>query len=221
MIAGRLRWKKPGIKLSRKTGLAAFDLADGSVVFTEASSKKRASIHVVIGRQAIQEHNPGGIDVFACTPEGFTEALRAKNHTIKRALTDPKILSGIGNAYSDEILFDACMSPYKQTQKMSDQECAKLLEQIRKTLSEWVERLGEEVGEGFPDKVTAFRPEMHVHGKFKEPCDVCQTAIQRVRYASNEMNYCAVCQTGGKLLSDRSLSRLLKGDWQKTLETEE
>ncbi len=218
MIAGRLRWKKAGTKLNRKNGLAAFDFEDGSVIFTEASSKKRASMHLVIGKEAVAEHDPGGIDVFDCTLDEFIAAMTASNHTIKRALTDPKILSGIGNAYSDEILFHAQMSPYVQTQKLSEEDYAALLTTIRTTLTEWVERFREELGDGFPDKVTAFREEMCVHGKFKEPCTVCGTKIQRVRRASNEMNYCPVCQTGGKLLSDRSLSRLLKDDWQKTLE---
>lgn len=219
MIAGRLRWKKPGTKLNRKTGLAAFDFEDGCVVFTEASSKKRASMHLVLGAEAVADHDPGGIDVFSCTNEEFVSAMTAKNHTIKRALTDPKILSGIGNAYSDEILFHAKMSPYRQTQKMAEADYEALLDTIRQTLDVWTERFRNEVGDGFPDKVTAFRDEMCVHGKFKEPCTICGTKIQRVRRASNEMNYCPVCQTGGKLLSDRSLSRLLKDDWQKTLET--
>jgi formamidopyrimidine-DNA glycosylase len=219
MIAGRLRWKKPDTKLNRKNGLAAFDFDDGCLVFTEASSKKRASMHLVRGDAALAEHDPGGIDVFSCTEDEFFTAMTKNNHTLKRALTDPKILSGIGNAYSDEILFHAKMSPYRQTQKISEEAYSCLLVTIRDTLTQWVERFRNETGDGFPEKVTAFQPEVCVHGKFKEPCVVCGPKIQRVRRASNEMNYCPVCQTGGKLLSDRSLSRLLKDDWQKTLES--
>lgn len=218
MIAGRLRKQKPGAKLSRKTGLAAFDFDDFSIVLTEASSKKRASLYVVGSREELTEHDPGGIDVMSSTVADFEATLTRRNHTIKRALTDPRYLSGIGNAYSDEILHRAKMSPFKQTQLMSADEFAALHTATLDVLDEWTRRFRDEIGDGFPDKVTAFRSEMAVHGKYGEPCPVCGRKVQRVRYADNEMNYCAECQTGGKLFADRSLSQLLKKDWPKTLD---
>jgi formamidopyrimidine-DNA glycosylase len=218
MIAGRLRKKKKGAKLNRKIGLAAFDFDEFTIVLTEASTKKRASLHVVGSREELAEHDPGGIDVFDATADQFQAALTRNNHTIKRALTDPRYLSGIGNAYSDEILHRARMSPFKLTQSMSDEEFEHLHAVTKAVLREWTDRLRGEIGDGFPDKVTAFRPEMAVHGKYGEPCPVCGREVQRVRYAENEMNYCAECQTGGKLLADRSLSRLLKKDGPKTID---
>lgn len=219
MIAGRIRKRKAGAKLSRKTGLAAFDFDGFTLVLTEASSKKRASLYVVGSRDGLADHDPGGIDVMSSTVEQFQAALTRRNHTIKRALTDPRYLSGIGNAYSDEILHHAQMSPFKQTQKsMTDADFAKLHASTREVLEVWTQRFREEVGDGFPDKVTAFRDEMAVHGKYGEPCPVCERKVQRIRYADNEMNYCAQCQTDGKLLADRSLSQLLKKDWPKTLD---
>ena len=218
MIAGRLRRKKAGAKLNRKIGLAAFDFDDFSIVLTEASTRKRASLHVVGSREELDEHDPGGIDVLGSSVDAFEAALTRNNHTIKRALTDPRYLSGIGNAYSDEILHRARMSPFKQTQSMTSEEFAELHHATIDVLTEWIERFREEIGDGFPDKVTAFRPEMAVHGKYGEPCPVCQREVQRIKYADNEMNYCAECQTDGKLLADRSLSRLLKKDWPKTLD---
>ena len=218
MIAGRLRWQKKGAKLSAKNGLAAFDFDDGTLVFTEASSKKRASIYMVADEEALAEHDRGGIDVMSSDVNSFKTAMTQKNHTLKRALTDQHILSGIGNAYSDEILFDAQLSPFKQTKTIDDELWARLHASTLKVLGEWTDRFRDELGDGFPDKVTAFRPEMNVHGKYKQPCTVCEKPIQRIRYASNESNYCANCQTAGKLLADRSLSRLLKKDWPKTLE---
>lgn len=218
MIAGRLRKRKLGAKLSRKTGLAAFDFDDFTIVLTEASSKKRASLYLVGSEEELLAHDPGGIDVMSCSAEQFKAALTQRNHTIKRALTDPRYLSGIGNAYSDEILHHANMSPFKQTQKMSDEELASLHASTLEILKLWTDRFRAEIGEGFPDKVTAFRDEMAVHGKYGEPCPACGRKVQRIRYADTEMNYCAECQTGGKLLADRSLSQLLKKDWPKTLD---
>ncbi len=218
MIAGRLRKRKAGAKLNRKTGLAAFDFDDFSIVLTEASSKKRASLYVVGSEEELAEHDPGGIDVMGSTPETFAAALSQRNHTIKRALTDPRYLSGIGNAYSDEILHRARMSPFKQTQSMSPDEYASLHAATLEVLDEFTRLFRDEIGEGFPDKVTAFRPEMAVHGKYGEPCPDCGRKVQRVRYADNEMNYCAECQTTGRLLADRSLSQLMKKDWPKTLD---
>jgi formamidopyrimidine-DNA glycosylase len=218
MIAGRLRWKKAGAVIPKKIGLAAFDFAHGTLSFTEASPKKRASIHVVQGRAALEAFARGGIDLFGASTAAFGAALRAENHTIKRALTDPAVVDGVGNAYSDEILHRARMSPFLTTQRMDDEAVARLHAAAREVLSAWIERGRAEVGEGFPDEVTAFRPEMAVHGKYKAPCPACATPVQRIRYANNEANYCPTCQTGGKLLADRSLSRLLKDDWPKTLE---
>ncbi len=217
MIAGRLRWRKPGAEVPKRNGLAAFDFPAGTVIFTEASKKKRASLHLVEGEDALAEHDRGGVEVFDCTDAEFAAAMREENHTLKRALTDPRVLSGIGNAYSDEILHRAKMSPFKQTQKLTDDELTHLLATTRQVLGEWVDRLRAEVGDGFPEKVTAFHDEMAVHGKYGQPCPVCGTKVQRIRYADNEANYCTECQTGGKLLADRGLSRLLKKNWPKTL----
>ena len=218
MIAGRLRWKPRGVKVPRRNGLAAFDFADGSLLLTEASSKKRASLYLVRGEAALAEHDPGGVEVFEVDLEGFRAGLGRKNHTLKRALTDPRLVSGIGNAYSDEILHRAGMSPFKQTARLDDEEWARLFAAVREVLREWTERLSLEIGDGFPDKVTAFRPEMAVHGRYREPCPVCETPVQRLVYADNEANYCPACQTGGRLLADRALSRLLRSDWPRTLE---
>jgi formamidopyrimidine-DNA glycosylase len=218
MIAGRLKWRPPKAKLPGKLALGAFDFDHGTLLFTEASKKKRASLHVVRGAAALADFDRGGLDVFAATPAQFAAALRADNHTIKRALTDPTVLDGIGNAYSDEILHRARMSPFKQTQQLSDAELAGLHEAAKASLTEWTERLRAQVGDGFPEEVTAFRPEMAVHGKYRQPCPVCGSPVQRIVYADNEANYCATCQTGGRLLADRSLSRLLKANWPKTLE---
>jgi formamidopyrimidine-DNA glycosylase len=218
MIAGRIRWRTAGAALSRRNGLAAFDFETGTLIFTEASRKKRASMHVVRGRDALADFDRGGLELMRSTASEFAEAMRTENHTLKRALTDQRILSGIGNAYSDEILHRAGMSPFKQTRSMSDDDLAALHRAARDVLEEWTARLRDDVGDGFPEKVTAFRPEMAVHGKYGEPCPVCGKAVQRIRYADNEANYCVQCQTGGKLLADRSLSRLLKQNWPRTLE---
>jgi len=218
MIAGRLRWKKRGEKLPAKVGLAAFDLPTGTLVFTEASPKKRASLHLVAGRAALAEFDRGGLDVFAATTPAFAERLRAERHTIKRALTDPTLFDGIGNAYSDEILHAARLSPFRMTSSITDDEVAALHQACKATLALWTQRLRDEVGDGFPDKVTAFHPEMAVHGKYGQPCPVCGTKVQRIVYADNEANYCPTCQTEGRLLADRGLSRLLKEDWPKSLE---
>jgi len=218
MIAGRLRWKNRGERLPAKVGLAAFDLPHGTLVFTEASPKKRASIHLVAGRAALAEFDRGGLDVFAATAAEFGDRLRAERHTIKRALTDPTLFDGIGNAYSDEILHAAKLSPFRMTSSITDAEIAGLHDACAATLNLWTQRLRDEVGDGFPDKVTAFRPEMAVHGKYGQPCPVCGTKVQRIVYADNEANYCPTCQTEGRLLADRSLSRLLKEDWPRSLE---
>ena len=218
MIAGRLRWKPRGAKLPGKLALAAFDFPNGTLVFTEASGKKRASLHVVAGRAALAEFDRGGLDVFAATPAEFAERLRSERHTIKRALTDPTLFDGIGNAYSDEILHAAKLSPFRMTSALSDDEIARLQRACTAQLTLWTDRLRADTGDGFPDKVTAFRPEMAVHGKYGQPCPVCGTKVQRIVYADNEANYCPTCQTEGKLLADRSLSRLLKDDWPRTLE---
>jgi formamidopyrimidine-DNA glycosylase len=218
MIAGRLRWKKAGQAVPKKVGLAAFDFAHGTLIFTEASPKKRASIVVVRGREALAEIDRGGIDLLKAKTKDVATALRDENHTIKRALTDPTVIDGVGNAYSDEILHRAKMSPFRQTRQLTDEEIARLHAASKEVLVEWIDRLRAEVGDGFPDEVTAFRPEMAVHGKYNQPCPVCGTPVQRIRYADNEANYCPTCQTGGKLLADRSLSRLLKENWPKTLE---
>ena len=218
MIAGRLRWKPPRAALPGKLGLAAFDFDHGTLSFTEASKQKRASLHVVRGAAALADFDRGGLDLFAATPASFLAALTAENHTIKRALTDPTIIDGVGNAYSDEILHLAAVSPFKQTRTFTPAEAAALLDAARACLTGWIDRLRAEVGAGFPDEVTAFRPEMAVHGKYGQPCPRCGAPVQRIKYADNEANYCAPCQTGGKLLADRGLSRLLKADWPKTLD---
>ena len=218
MIAGRFQWQNRPPTLKSKTQLAAFDFEHGSLLLTEAGSKKRASMHIVDSSAALSDHDPGGIEPLGCHFGDFAAVLRRKNHTLKRALTDPRILSGIGNAYSDEILHRAKLSPVALTQKLDDDDIRALLEATHQVLIEWRTRLLEEAGTSIPAKVTAFRPEMAVHGKFGEPCPVCTEAVQRIRYKSNETNYCARCQTGGKLLRDRSLSLLLKRDWPKTLD---
>ena len=217
MIAGRLRWGKPGAGIPGKIGLAAFDADVGTVLLTEASSHKRAHLHVVAGRDGLADHDPGGVEVLDCDLQAFVDAFRRENHTLKRSLTDPRLLSGIGNAYSDEILHRARLSPIKLSQKLDDQELQRLLSATREVLIEWTDRMREEVGDGFPEKVTAFREGMAVHGRFGKPCPDCGGKVQRIVYAKNETNYCPACQTGGKLLADRSLSRLLKKDWPKTL----
>jgi len=218
MVAGRIRWKDAGAAVPKKVGLAGFDFEHGSLIFTEASTKKRASLYAVRGDEAVQEHDRGGIEILDSTVEAFAERLRSRNHTLKRALTDQHLFSGIGNAYSDEILHRAKLSPVTWTSRLDDEQVGRLFESIRTILVEWTDRFRVEVGDGFPDKVTAFRAEMAVHGKFREPCPVCSSPVQRIRYASNESNYCATCQTGGKLLADRSLSRLMKKEWPRTLE---
>jgi formamidopyrimidine-DNA glycosylase len=218
MIAGRLHWRPPGAKLPGKRGLAAFDFADGSLVLSEAATRKRASLHVVRGEAALAAHDPGGLEVLDTDLETFGRTLTATNHTLKRALTDPRTFSGIGNAYSDEILHAARLSPVKWTQRLSEDEIARLFDAVRTTQSDWTDRLRASAGGNFPEKVTAFRPDMAVHGRYREPCPVCGSPVQRIAYASNETNYCAKCQTGGKLLADRALSRLMHKDWPKTLE---
>jgi formamidopyrimidine-DNA glycosylase len=218
MIAGRLRWKEKGIVVPKKVGHAAFDFPKGTLLFTEASTKKRASIHVVRGRAALGEHNRGGVEPLVVDRAGFEAALLRERRTMKRALTDPRIFSGIGNAYSDEMLFWAQLSPVRLTTSLDQEEIDRLYVACRQTLIEWTRRLRTEVGEGFPDRVTAFREEMAVHGRYGQPCRVCGGKVQRIRYAENEVNYCPHCQTEGKLLADRSLSRLLHGDWPKSLE---
>jgi len=218
MIAGRLHWKAAGAKVPGKVGLAAFDFSTGTLTLTEAGTKKRAAIHLVRGEAALAALDAGGIDPLACTVEEFSAAITRENHTLKRALTDPRILSGIGNAYSDEILHRAHLSPVRQTRALSDGEHARLYESTRATLYDWIVRLRGEAGGDFPEGVTAFRPEMAVHGRYGKPCPDCGAPVQRIRHADNETNYCAKCQTGGKLLADRALSRLLRTDWPRTLE---
>jgi formamidopyrimidine-DNA glycosylase len=216
MIAGRLRWVEPGGKLPGKLMLAAFDFPNGTLVLTEAGSQRRASLHVVGGAAALREFDRGGIDVRATDPAAFARRLRAESHTLKRALTDPRLFNGIGNAYSDEILHAARLSPLALTRKVTDAEIARLHAACVETLQHWTERLRQEAGGGFPRDVTAFREGMAVHGRFGKPCPVCGAPVQRIRYAQNETNYCARCQTGGRLLADRALSRLLKGDWPRS-----
>lgn len=218
MIAGRLHWYDERGKAAKGRGLAVFDFNNGSLVLTEAGSQKRASLHVVQGEAGLEKLNPGGLEIFGATTEKFAKAFREKNHTLKRALTDPRILSGIGNAYSDEILWEARLSPFTLTSKLTDTEVEALFEAIKRTLNDWVERLRAESRERFPEKVTAFRADMATHGKYGQPCPRCGSKIQRIRYGSNETNYCPKCQTGGKLLADRALSRLLKDDWPRTPE---
>jgi len=218
MIAGRMHWYDEAAKALKARGLAAFEFSTGTLTLTEAGTQKRASLYVVQGEAGLQNLNPGGLEVFDATEEEFAAALQAKNHTLKRALTDPRILSGIGNAYSDEILFAAQLSPFTLTKKLTTEEIARLFDAVKSTLTEWVDRLRADYGEKFPEKVTAFRPDMATHGRYKEPCPRCGNKIQRIRYGSNETNYCPTCQTGGKLLADRALSRLLKDDWPRTPE---
>ena len=218
MIAGRLHWKPAGARVPGKIGVAALDFSTGTVVMTEAGTKKRAAIHLVRGEAALGEHDPGGLEVFDIDLAAFRAALTAESHTLKRALTDPHVFSGIGNAYGDEILHRARLSPVKLTRQLSDAEIARLFEATRATLADWVERLRREAGGGFPEGVTAFRAGMAVHGRYGQPCPDCGSPVQRIVHAENETNYCPTCQTGGRLLADRALSRLLKADWPRTLE---
>ena len=218
MIAGRLRWKEREAKIPGKVGLLAFDFSHGTLVLTEAGTKRQASLHVVAGLEALQQHDPGGINVLEAGFLAFATALRQDNHTLKRALTDPHLFSGIGNAYSDEILHAARLSPFKQTASLTDEELRRLYEATNNTLTRWITLLQEEAGEEFPEKVTAFREGMAVHGRYGLPCPDCGGPVQRIVYAANEANYCPHCQTGGRLLADRALSRLLREDWPRTLE---
>ena len=220
MIAGRLHWSgEPGAKIPQgKNGLAAFDFSTGTLTLTEAGTKKRASLYIVQGEPGLAEHDPGGLELATATITDFAAVLRRENHTLKRALTDPTLFSGIGNAYSDEILHRARLSPVTMSQKLDEAATLRLFEATRDVMADWVERLRDETGGGFPEGVTAFRPAMAVHGKYGQPCPTCGTTVQRIRYADNETNYCPRCQTDGKLLADRSLSRLLKADWPKTVE---
>ena len=218
MIAGRYQWKERGTKVTNKIGLAAFDFPNGTLLLTEAGSTRQASLYLARGADAVEAHDPGGLEVITSSLAEFSAALTRENHTLKRALTDPHLLSGIGNAYSDEILHAAKLSPMRLTSQLTGEEIARVHSTAVRLLNEWRDRLIEATGEKFPSKVTAFRPEMAVHGKFGKPCPVCGTPVQRIRYANNEANYCPTCQTGGKLLADRSLSRLLKDDWPRTLE---
>jgi formamidopyrimidine-DNA glycosylase len=217
MIAGRLHWRDPGTKLVGRNSLAAFDFPNGSLVLTEAGSKRRAALHVLVG-ESLSSIDPGGIDVFSSDLDLFRSTLSAENHTLKRALTDPRLLSGIGNAYSDEILHAAQLSPITQTQKLKPEEWQRLFDATRQTLDLWINRLVAEAQTNFPEKVTAFRKDMAVHGRYGEPCPRCGDKVLRIRYADKETNYCVRCQTGGKVLADRSLSRLLGSDWPRTLE---
>ena len=218
MIAGRLHWRPPAAKLAGRNSLAAFDFPNGSLVLTEAGSKRRASLHIVQGEAALEAMNPGGIEIFSSDLAAFRKALTAENRTLKRALTDPRIVSGIGNAYSDEILHAAQLSPVTLTHKLTPEQWRRLYDATKQTLQLWIDRMIAEAAKSFPEKVTAFRPEMAVHGKFNQPCPRCGEKVQRIRYADNETDYCAMCQTGGKLLADRSLSRLMKSDWPRTLD---
>jgi len=218
MIAGRLHWRAAGAKLAGRNALAAFDFPNGSLVLTEAGSKRRASLYVVRGEEALRAMDPGGVEVFETDINGFRTALTAENRTLKRALTDPRLISGVGNAYSDEILHAAQLSPVMLTQKLKPEQWERLFAAARAVLADWMNRLGAEAAKTFPEKVTAFRPEMAVHGRFDLPCPRCGEKVQRIRYADNETNYCAKCQTGGKVLADRGLSRLLGSDWPRTLD---
>jgi formamidopyrimidine-DNA glycosylase len=218
MIAGRLQWKAAGAPVPKKVGMAAIDFSNGTLVLTEQGTKKRSGIWVLAGEEALSQEDRGGIEPLTMSLTEFREALTRENRTLKRALTDPRFLSGIGNAYSDEILWAARLSPVTRTRQLSDEDVGRLFEATRRQLSDWTERLRREVGEKWPEKVTAFRADMAVHGKFGQPCQRCGSAVQRIAYANNEINYCAACQTGGRLLADRSLSRILKSDWPKTLE---
>ena len=218
MVAGRFKWHDKTPKLSRRLALAAFEFDTGTLVLTEAGTKRRASIFVVRGEDGLREFDRGGLEVLGASRGDFTARLRSENHTLKRSLADPRLFSGIGNAYSDEILHRAKLSPLLLTSKMTDEQVARLYASVQSTMTDWIARLRAETGEKFPEKVTAFRPEMAVHGKFREPCPVCGTPVQRIRYADNETDYCPECQTGGKLLADRGLSRLLKKDWPRSMD---
>ena len=218
MIAGRLHWREPNARLAGKPGLAAFDFSDGTLLLTEAGTTRRASLHLVQGEEALAQLDPGGIEIAGRSLANFVEVLTRRNHTLKRALTDPRLFSGIGNAYSDEILHSARLSPVALTQRLSPGEMERLYRATQDTIVHWIELLRKQTGRNFPEKVTAFHPEMAVHGKFGKPCPICGTKVQRIRYVSNEVNYCPNCQTGGRLLADRSLSLLLKKDWPRTPE---
>lgn len=218
MIAGRLHWREPGARLRHKSDLAAFDFDTGSLVLTEAGTKRRASLYIVRGEEALAAHDPGGLEVLEADLPAFAQALTKRNHTLKRALTDPRLFSGIGNAYSDEVLHRARLSPVTLTQRLTDEEVVRLYGAARSILMHWTRVLREDCGDGFPEGVTAFHAEMAVHGRYGEPCPECGSPVQRIRYASNETNYCPTCQTGGKILADRVLSRLLGKDWPRTLE---
>jgi formamidopyrimidine-DNA glycosylase len=218
MIAGRFKWRKRGAKPPGKIGLATFDFPTGTLLFTEASKKHRASLHVLRGAAGLAAHSRGGLDVLAADLAAFRAVLQSESHTLKRALTDPRLFDGIGNAYSDEILHAAKLSPFQLTGRLTDEEIARLHTATRRTLLDWIERLRAETGAEFPEKVTAFREGMAVHGRYKQPCPVCGSPVQRIRYAENEANYCATCQTGGRVLADRALSRLLRDDWPRSLE---
>jgi len=218
MVTGRFKWRKPGAGLPGRMGLAAFDFANGTLLLTEAGRHKRASLHLVAGREGLADFDSRGLEVLDCGPGAFEERLRSENHTLKRALTSPRLFSGIGNAYSDEILHRARLSPLQWTSRLDPEQVARLHACVQQVLVEWIERTRAEVGEGFPEKVTAFREGMAVHGRFGQPCPDCGTPVQRIVRAENEINYCAACQTGGQVYADRALSRLLKGDWPRTLE---
>jgi len=218
MIVGRMHWRKPGTVLRGKGDLASFDFPNGSLVLTESGTKKQASLHIVQGRANLHAFDRGGIDVLQSGLETFSAALTRTNHTLKRTLTDPHLISGIGNAYSDEIMFRARLSPFALTRRLTPDEIKGLYHATQDTLLEWINRLRREMGDGFPEKVTAFRKDMAVHGRYRQPCPACGSPVQRIRYAENESNYCARCQTGGRLLADRALSRLLKQDWPRTID---
>jgi formamidopyrimidine-DNA glycosylase len=218
MIAGRLHWRRAGAKAPGKMGLAAFDFPHGTLLMTEAGSKRRASLHLVRGSEGLREHDPGGLEVLETDLARFRVALARENHTLKRVLTDPRLFSGIGNAYADEILHRARLSPIKMTHQLDDHEIARLFDATRQTIVEWTDRLRREAGDGFPENVTAFHPAMAVHGRYGQPCPECGSPVQRIVYAENETNYCPRCQTGGRLLADRALSRLLRQDWPRTVE---